>query len=79
MKNKFIRNHVYTGLALFISVAVFAQNLDQSVINLWLKKEKDSKFNSPKNHNPLLLGYYADPTIIEDNGTFYIYATCDMP
>ena len=24
-------------------------------------------------------GYYADPTVLENNGTFYIYATSDMP
>ncbi|MGY3051863.1 arabinoxylan arabinofuranohydrolase [Pedobacter sp. UYEF25] len=77
MKNKLLKNCAFTGLALFISLSTFAQNPDQSVINLWLKK--DSQFNAPNNHNPLLPGYYADPTIIEDNGTFYIYATSDMP
>ncbi|MET4080282.1 arabinoxylan arabinofuranohydrolase [Pedobacter sp. UYP30] len=77
MKRKLTKNYVLTAFVLFISVSAFAQNPDQSVINLWLNK--GSKFNAPKNHNPLLPGYYADPTIIEDNGTFYIYATSDMP
>lgn len=27
--------------------------------------------------NPFIPGYYADPTIIVDNNTFYIYATID--
>jgi beta-xylosidase len=28
-------------------------------------------------NHPIVDGYYADPTIIEDNGVFYIYATID--
>jgi hypothetical protein len=36
------------------------------------------KYDSPKTGNPLFPGYYAGPTILEDNGTFYIYATSDM-
>ena len=74
---KFIKNYVLTTFAVLISIGSFAQNPDQSIINLWLKK--DLKFNSPNTHNPLVPGYYADPTIIEDNGNFYIYATSDMP
>ena len=27
--------------------------------------------------NPILPGYYADPTIVKDKGTYYIYATID--
>jgi arabinoxylan arabinofuranohydrolase len=27
--------------------------------------------------NPILPGYYADPTFVEDNGTYYIYVTID--
>lgn len=27
--------------------------------------------------NPIIPGYYADPTVIQDNGKFYIYATLD--
>jgi len=27
--------------------------------------------------NPIVAGYYADPTIIKDKGTYYIYATID--
>ena len=67
----------FTFLLIFIAFSGFAQNPDQSIINLWTKK--DLKFDSPKTGNPLLPGYYADPSIIEDNGTFYIYATSDMP
>ena len=57
--------------------SVYSQNPDQSVLDLWNKK--DLGYNGPKTGNPLVPGYYADPTIIEDNGTFYIYATSDMP
>lgn len=62
---------------MFLISSVFAQNPDQSIINLWTKK--DLKFDSPKTGNPLLPGYFADPTIIESDGSFYIYATSDMP
>lgn len=27
--------------------------------------------------NPINSGYFADPTIIKENGTYYIYATID--
>ena len=77
MTIKFIKNYVLTALIVLIGVGSFAQNPDQSVINLWLKK--DLKFNSPNTHNPLVPGYFADSSILEDNGTFYIYATSDMP
>ncbi len=64
-------------LFFFVSALSTAQNPDQSIMNLWTKN--DLKFDSQKTGNPLLPGYYADPTIIEDNGTFYVYATSDMP
>ncbi|KQS36785.1 family 43 glycosylhydrolase [Pedobacter sp. Leaf194] len=64
-------------IAFSISTSASAQNPDQSIINLWTKK--DLKFDSPKTGNPLLPGYFADPTIIESKGTYYIYATSDMP
>lgn len=63
-------------LSAVIPFSGYAQNSDQSVLNLWNKN--DLRYNSPKAGNPLLPGYYADPTIIEENGTFYIYATSDM-
>jgi arabinoxylan arabinofuranohydrolase len=56
---------------LFFAINAIAQNPDQSVIKLWTKN--DLKFDSPKTGNPLLPGYYADPTILQDNGAFYIY------
>ncbi len=69
----------YIGTLIFATAGLcaFTQNPDPSVLDLWNKN--DLKFNSPKAGNPLLPGYYADPTIIEENGTFYIYATSDMP
>ncbi|MEJ7737170.1 MAG: family 43 glycosylhydrolase [Chitinophagaceae bacterium] len=63
-------------IAFATGLGVHAQNPDQSVLNLWNKN--DLKYNSPKAGNPLLPGYYADPTIIEENETFYIFATSDM-
>ena len=64
-------------VAVIICFSAYAQNSDQSVLDLWNKN--GIKYDSPKARNPLLPGYFADPTIIEDNGTFYIYATSDMP
>ncbi len=49
---------------------------DSSVLRLW--HHPDKPFNAPGNGNPLLPGYYADPTIIEDQGTYYLYATSDL-
>jgi beta-xylosidase len=34
-------------------------------------------FAQQKIANPIIPGYFADPTIIKENGTFYIYATID--
>lgn len=38
-----------------------------------------SNVNAQKlsNHNPIIPGYYADPTVIQDDGKFYIFATLD--
>lgn len=71
------KKYPITLITLIISFCVFVQNPDQLVLDLW--KKNDIKYNSSKTGNPLLSGYFADPTIIEDNGTFYIYATSDMP
>ncbi|MEO5592731.1 MAG: family 43 glycosylhydrolase [Chitinophagaceae bacterium] len=76
MTLKTAKKYLLTAIIFLVGFTASAQNSDQSVINLWTKK--DLKFNSPKTGNPLLPGYYADPTILEDNGTFYIYATSDM-
>jgi beta-xylosidase len=76
LNRKITTNYLLTAFSLLIAANSFGQNPDQSVINLWTKK--DLKFDSPKTGNPLLPGYYADPSILADNGTFYIYATSDM-
>lgn len=39
--------------------------------------EKEIQFNSPGAGNPLLPGYFADPTIKKFGDTYYIYATTD--
>jgi arabinoxylan arabinofuranohydrolase len=77
MNLKMLKNCLLTIIISITVFNAFAQNPDQSVIKLWTKN--DLKFDSPKTGNPLLPGYYADPTILQDNGTFYIYATSDMP
>jgi arabinoxylan arabinofuranohydrolase len=77
MKMGYFRKHVVTLIVASIGFSAFAQNPDTSVLALWEKN--DVKFDSPKAANPLLPGYFADPTIIEDKGTFYVYATSDMP
>lgn len=40
-------------------------------------KAQDMAFNSPRTGNPLLPGYFADPTIVKFGDTFYIFATTD--
>ena len=49
---------------------------DSSVLKLWLHRDQPAR--APGNGNPLLPGYYADPTIVEDRGTYYVYATSDL-
>ncbi|MEO7766800.1 MAG: family 43 glycosylhydrolase, partial [Ferruginibacter sp.] len=77
MNRKYLKCYAVTLITFVISFSTLAQNPDQSVLELWNKS--DLTFNSSKTGNPLLPGYYADPTVIEYNGTFYIYATSDMP
>lgn len=77
MNMEYFKKYVLTLIIAAISFAAFAQNPDHSVLDLWNKN--DVKFNSSQTGNPLLPGYYADPTIIEDNGTFYVFATSDIP
>ncbi|MDQ2752531.1 MAG: family 43 glycosylhydrolase [Bacteroidota bacterium] len=77
MHSKYFKKNIVTLAMIALGFSSFAQNPDQSVLDLWNKN--DVSFNNPKAGNPLLPGYFADPTIIEDKGTFYIYATSDMP
>lgn len=37
----------------------------------------DTAFHAPGNFNPLVPGYFADPTIKQFGDTFYLYATTD--
>ncbi len=73
---KYFKKYFTTLIITMMCFSSFAQNPDTSVLALWNKN--DLSFNSPKTRNPVLPGYYADPTIIEDKGTFYIYATSDL-
>lgn len=77
MSQGYFKMFVAAFVTFLFCANAFAQNPDQSVLNLWNKN--DLSFDSPKVGNPLLPGYFADPTVIEDNGTFYIFATSDMP
>lgn len=40
-------------------------------------KQNSSTANTQAITNPIIDGYYADPTIVKHNGTYYIYATID--
>ena len=62
-------------LLLFSVKALNAQSVANPILRDWTNT--DSKYNDPQNGNPVLPGYYADPTIIEEKGIFYIYATSD--
>ncbi len=72
---KFKKIIVLALLSVFVTITN-AQNPDNPILQQWTNK--DAKYNDPQNGNPLLPGYYADPTIIEDKGIFYIYATSDL-
>ena len=72
---KFKKIIVLALLSVFVTITN-AQNPDNPILQQWTNK--DAKYNDPQNRNPLLPGYYADPTIIEDKGIFYIYATSDL-
>lgn len=66
-------------ILVFFLIYVFigkGQDIDNSILQQWTIN--DTKYNDPQNGNPILPGYYADPTIIEEHGTFYIYATSDL-
>lgn len=70
-------NHSFLLLCLLsLSSFCFSQNLENSTLKHWTNN--DLQYNSPQKGNPILPGYFADPTIIEDNGIFYIYATSDL-
>lgn len=66
---------IYTLLAM-LSMVCKGQEFQNPTLQQWTID--DAEYNDPKNGNPILPGYYADPCIIEDNGTFYIYATSDL-
>lgn len=42
-----------------------------------LAAQKEAKYNSPGIFNPMIPGYFADPTIKKFGDTFYVYATTD--
>ena len=69
------KNFILYSLLLIGSIG-YCQYPDNTTLQQWTIE--DAKYNTPKTGNPILPGYYADPTIIEDNGTFYIYATSDL-
>jgi hypothetical protein len=44
-----------------------------------INSKPDVAWNAPGAGNPFAPGYYADPAIYYENGTFYVYATVDGP
>ena len=48
-----------------------------AVIFISCISEKEMQFNSPGAGNPLLPGYFADPTVKKFGDTYYIYSTTD--
>lgn len=52
------------------------------IIQIWLfipteVGAQNDKWNAPSNGNPIIAGYFADPTIKKFGDTYYIYATTD--
>ena len=47
------------------------------VFSLVLSLNAQDKYHAPQNGNPILPGYFADPTIKKFGDTYYIYATTD--
>ena len=52
------------------------------IIQIWLfipteVGAQNEKWNAPGNGNPIIAGYFADPTIKKFGDTYYIYATTD--
>lgn len=54
--------------ALFIIILLLVCNQTEA---------QDSKYTDPGNGNPLVPGYFADPTIEKISDTYYLYATTD--
>lgn len=53
-----------------------SQIKENPILKQWV--QTDAQYNDPENGNPILPGYYADPSILENEGSFYIYATSDL-
>ncbi|NLO72237.1 MAG: family 43 glycosylhydrolase [Porphyromonadaceae bacterium] len=47
------------------------------IVGSLLSKARDYQWNYSKNNNPVLPGYFADPTIKKFGDTYYIYSTTD--
>jgi arabinoxylan arabinofuranohydrolase len=71
-----LKPSIFILCILLLSSFCYIQNFDNATLKNWTNN--DLQYNSPQTGNPILPGYYADPTIIEDNGTYYIYATSDL-
>lgn len=57
---------IILALSLFVSIPTFSQ-----------KKIEKVEYNTPGAGNPILPGYFADPTVRKFGDTYYIYATTD--
>jgi hypothetical protein len=57
------------GLALLGAMTAAFAGTDTSIA--------DTAFDAPGNSNPIVPGYFADPTIKKFGDTYYLYATTD--
>lgn len=72
-----VANRLIILCCIFLLPKIAQSQIEQNpILQQWT--QKDAQFNDLGNGNPIIPGYYADPTIIEENGTFYIYATSDL-
>lgn len=64
-------------MKIFSKLAAMLLMLAATSCTTTVKEDTSVKWNTPGAGNPLLPGYFADPTIRKFGDTFYIYATTD--
>ena len=64
-------------MKLFSKAAAMLMLLAATSCTTTVKEDTSVKWNTPGAGNPLLPGYFADPTIKKFGDTYYIYATTD--
>lgn len=69
-----MKNRIYIGIERILSLAFFLiliQACKQKVVSTTSTVEK------VQISNPVIKGYFADPTMVKHNGKYYVYATID--